>query len=165
MLVYYYATYCGWCKKFDPTWVRLIERMGKKKEGYLIKIEKSFMGDDLKCKQDISSFPTILYMKKGALEDLYQGDRSLSSLVAFIKKNSGKTLTPRRTLRTPRRTPRTPRIIMQTPRMSPIYYPTPRFIRPTPKRRTRPKIRRPKIKRRTRPKTRRTKIKRRRRVR
>ena len=38
---------------------------------------------------------------------------------------------------------------MQTPRMSPIYYPTPRFIKPSPKRRTRPKTRRPKIKRRT----------------
>ena len=174
VLIYYYASYCGWCKKFDPTWVRFVEKMGKKKDGYLAKIEKEFMGDAL-CKQEIMSFPTILYTKNGKLEDLYQGDRSLSSLVEFLKKNSEKSSpstawmmpritlrtpgrsmrtprrsmrtprrsmrTPRRTLRTPRRSMRTPRRSMRTPRLSPIRYPTPRFIQPKIKRQ-RPKTKR-----------------------
>ena len=93
MLVYYYGTYCGWCKKLDPTWEELIKTVPQK-NGILVKLNKDFI-DGTECRHTVYTVPTILYLNKGKLGDLYRGDRSLPSLLKFINKNFVKKKTPK----------------------------------------------------------------------
>jgi len=85
MLVYYYGTHCMWCKKLDPTWKQLKKSVSHKK-GILVKLNKDFI-DRTKCLHTVYTVPTILFLNKGGLEEMYEGDRSLASLLDFIEVN------------------------------------------------------------------------------
>lgn len=87
-LSYYYLPSCGWCKKFNPVWEEFtIEVDNKKVPVKPVKID----GSDEKNKPilekfSINGFPHI-QLEKGNDVVVFEGERTVESLMDFIKKN------------------------------------------------------------------------------
>lgn len=84
-LCLYYAPWCGHCKNLKPTWEELKKEL---KDGTIEIIDYNCDTNSECKKNNISGFPTIIFHKKCGDKVLYRGDRSLKSLLDFIKTNS-----------------------------------------------------------------------------
>ena len=79
-LVFFYADWCGYCKKFWPTW----NKLKKRKNINFVEIS-----DKQAALYNVQSFPTIrLYSGDVSPNDHtykeYRGDRSFGDLLSFI---------------------------------------------------------------------------------
>jgi protein disulfide isomerase len=85
ILVLFYATWCGHCKKFLPTYVKTSQKLYDEKPRInLAKIEMS-SSKEIKKVYNISSFPTIKFFQKGKPYD-YDGERDEESIIKWMKK-------------------------------------------------------------------------------
>ena len=94
----YHAKWCGYCVKFMPEWLKLVDAIKGIKSNditlELIAIEESDFGK-LSSKpsingESVQSFPTIkitLKYKNGEKKEVeYKGERSMKDLIAFVRK-------------------------------------------------------------------------------
>jgi len=86
---FFYAPWCGYCKKMMSDWDRLAQRYQNNK--YNIKIIKvnCEKRKDMAAKFKIQGFPTIIFFNRG-LDfpndiDTYDGERTESALAAFLQ--------------------------------------------------------------------------------
>ncbi len=85
ILVLFYASWCGHCKKFLPTYVKISQKLYEEKPRInLAKIEMS-SNNEIKNIFNISSFPTIKFFQKGKPYD-YNGERDEDSMINWMKK-------------------------------------------------------------------------------
>lgn len=87
--VKFYAPWCGHCKRLAPTWDQLADKFA---DDATIKIGKvdctAPESKELCTSQEVSGFPTIYIYRNGKRLEEYDGNRSLESLVSFVKKNA-----------------------------------------------------------------------------
>ena len=72
---------CGWCDKFNPTWLKLIKEFKSKLS---MKKVNGPSSPDLLKKYDIQSFPSIVLVS-GQEHQKYEGDRSMKDMKKFLK--------------------------------------------------------------------------------
>lgn len=88
-LIYFYAEWCGYCKRFLPTWDAM-ENEFDRDDINLVKF--SCVSNKEKCDKIniIKGYPTIILYKPDTKETIkFEGDRSRESLIAFVKSNTG----------------------------------------------------------------------------
>lgn len=89
-LVLYYAPWCGYCQKIKPVWDELEEKFDDKiMAGEMVKIDKINGDEEKETVQALSidGYPTIVLHKSDGDMVKYGGDRTLNSLVDFLKNN------------------------------------------------------------------------------
>jgi thioredoxin len=69
IIVDFFATWCGPCKKFAPTYEKISEKY--KEQVYFLKIDIDEV-EDLAVRYDIRKLPTFLFFKTGTLESDYE---------------------------------------------------------------------------------------------
>ena len=72
---------CGWCDKFNPTWLKLVKEFKSKLS---MKKVNGPENSDLLKKYDIQSFPSIVLVS-GQEHQKYEGDRSMKDMKKFLK--------------------------------------------------------------------------------
>lgn len=88
IFIEYYAPWCGHCKKLAPIWEEFAESMGTDK---IVIAKMDATENDLPADTpfQVSGFPTLkLFKAKTGQVVSYEGDRSLNSLIAFVKENA-----------------------------------------------------------------------------
>lgn len=88
--VMFFAPWCSYCVKLKPTWEELAEMLNE--PGSRVKIAKvDCTTESGICKQQqITSYPTLLYYRKGNKDAVkYAGTRDLSSLANFLNDQLG----------------------------------------------------------------------------
>ena len=83
----FYATWCGHCKKLEPTWNELAK--STKDRINIGKIEAS-VNKRIGSKYNVQGYPTLLFIN-GDKYEKYNGDRSLDSLKRFAHQMLSKT--------------------------------------------------------------------------
>ena len=78
---YFYMDGCGWCDKFNPTWLKLVKEFKTK---LTMKKVNGPNSPELLKQFDISTFPSIVLVT-GNDSDKYEGDRSIKDLKKFLK--------------------------------------------------------------------------------
>jgi thiol-disulfide isomerase/thioredoxin len=89
VLLMIHAPWCGHCKTLMPTWDDAHSKYdGTKVNGKVVRISK-YNGDEdakgLAKKLGVKGFPTIKCMKSDGSVDEYEGDRSMSGIMNYIK--------------------------------------------------------------------------------
>ena len=80
-LYYFYMDGCHWCKKFNPTWVRLVKEF----KGKLSMKKINGPSNEKMMKQfGVETFPTVILVS-GNSQNVYKGDRSMKDLKKFLK--------------------------------------------------------------------------------
>jgi thioredoxin-like negative regulator of GroEL len=80
-LYYFYMDGCGWCDKFNPTWLKLINEFKNK---LTMKKVNGPSSPNLLKEFDIQTFPAIVLVT-GKDSDKYEGDRSMKDLKKFLR--------------------------------------------------------------------------------
>ena len=80
ILKLYYANWCGWSKKFLPTWEQLENKIKN------IKFVKIDCEANKNMCDNIPGYPFLILEKNGTKIN-YNGDRSYDDIVNFLKKN------------------------------------------------------------------------------
>ena len=85
-LYFFFADWCGYCKKFKPEWEKLktMSNMG-------VTLEEVDCSDNkntpaLAKQYNVRGFPTLILVN-GSKHTTYNGERTASSIVNFIKSN------------------------------------------------------------------------------
>lgn len=82
--IFYYAPWCGHCKKLFPAWNQLASRHLPNGKYSIAKIDCT-QETELCSQHDILSYPTLIFYKKKVTNgDRYDGKRDLESLEAFM---------------------------------------------------------------------------------
>ena len=85
ILVLFYASWCGHCKKFEPTFTKISKKLYDEKPRInLAKIEMS-KNNLMKEQYKINSFPTIKFFHKGKAYD-YIEEREEEKIIKWMKK-------------------------------------------------------------------------------
>lgn len=88
MLVFFYAPWCGHCKRLMPTWKEFKNRMQHKIKIKEINADKN---KEIIRKEGVQGYPTIRLYPYGLGNKLnmkeYNGDRTMESLMKFVKEN------------------------------------------------------------------------------
>lgn len=88
LMSYYFLPGCGWCKKFSPIWEAFEEKLGG--EQLPLKTRKVDGSKEENAKEleekGITGFPHV-DLKVGDKTVVYEGERTVASLVEFAKKN------------------------------------------------------------------------------
>jgi protein disulfide-isomerase A1 len=88
VFIEFYAPWCGHCKKLAPIWDELAESV---KSDKVVIAKMDATANDLPADAGftIQGFPTLKLVKANTNEVLdYEGDRTLASMAAFLKKNA-----------------------------------------------------------------------------
>lgn len=87
-LAYIYAPWCGHCKSFAPIFEKLAAQFAVNKNVKFVKIDAT--ANDLTQFPAVQGFPTIAYITKSGDVPyvMYEGDRSESDIINFIKTNT-----------------------------------------------------------------------------
>jgi protein disulfide-isomerase-like protein len=98
VLIFFHATWCGYCKNFSPVYDKLGELYLSNRDKVIIAkidaIENDI--DDIMEGIVVESFPTLYYVsgpKNGKKAVLYEGSRELPDLIEYINTNSGTSVT------------------------------------------------------------------------
>nr|KAJ3418709.1 protein disulfide-isomerase precursor [Polyrhizophydium stewartii] len=86
-----YAPWCGHCKKLAPTWDELARTIKAATDDAIVVAKMDATTNDLPPSVDfnLQGFPTLLLFKAGSNEIVsYSGDRSLKSLLDFVRANA-----------------------------------------------------------------------------
>lgn len=82
-----YAPWCGHCKKLEPIYTELAEKVASAENVVIAKMDATENEHPL---MPVSGFPTLRLFKPGSKTPVdYQGDRSLDDLLKFLKDNTG----------------------------------------------------------------------------
>jgi len=94
VFVDYFAPWCGHCKKLTPIWDQLAAMLADNPGIVIAKCDATANDVDPKF-GEIRGFPTLKFFPAGSdkVPVEYNGDRSLDSLVDFVKAHATKTLT------------------------------------------------------------------------
>ena len=83
-LYFFYADWCGYCKKFKPEWAKL-----KAEPNLGVQLEEVDCSNEapaLAKEYDVKGFPTLILVN-GSNKVTYSGERTADALVSFIKDN------------------------------------------------------------------------------
>ena len=82
LVVDFYATWCGPCKKLSPTLDEVSEELGEQVNSVKVDVDES---EDLAMDYGIRSVPTVLFFKNGQQVDKFVGALPKSEIVAKIQ--------------------------------------------------------------------------------
>ena len=82
LVVDFFATWCGPCKKLSPTLDEVSEELGE--QGNIVKVDVD-ESEDLAMNYGIRSVPTVLFFKNGQQVDKFVGALPKSEIVAKIQ--------------------------------------------------------------------------------
>ena len=82
LVVDFFATWCGPCKKLSPTLVEVSEELGEQVNIVKVDVDES---EDLAMNYGIRSVPTVLFFKNGQQVDKFVGALPKSEIVAKIQ--------------------------------------------------------------------------------
>ena len=82
LVVDFFATWCGPCKKLSPTLDEVSEEFGDRVNIVKVDVDES---DDLAMTYGIRSVPTVLFFKKGQQVDKFVGALPKSEIVSKIE--------------------------------------------------------------------------------
>ena len=82
LVVDFYATWCGPCKKLSPTLDEVSEDLGEQVNIVKVDVDES---EDLAMDYGIRSVPTVLFFKNGQQVDKFVGALPKSEIVAKIQ--------------------------------------------------------------------------------
>ena len=82
LVVDFYATWCGPCKKLSPTLDEVSEELGEQVNIVMVDVDES---EDLAMDYGIRSVPTVLFFKNGQQVDKFVGALPKSEIVAKIQ--------------------------------------------------------------------------------
>ena len=82
LVVDFYATWCGPCKKLSPTLDEVSEELGEQVNIVKVDVDES---EDLAMDYGIRSVPTVLFFKNGQQVDKFVGALPKSEIVAQIQ--------------------------------------------------------------------------------
>ena len=82
LVVDFYATWCGPCKKLSPTLDEVSEELGEQVNIVKVEVDES---EDLAMDYGIRSVPTVLFFKNGQQVDKFVGALPKSEIVAKIQ--------------------------------------------------------------------------------
>lgn len=85
-LYFFFAEWCGYCKKFKPEWEKL-----KAESNLGVQLEEVDCSDSnnvpaLAKEYNVGGFPTLILVN-GSNKVTYDGERTAEALVSFIKEN------------------------------------------------------------------------------
>ena len=83
-LYFFYADWCGYCKKFKPEWAKL-----KAEPNLGVQLEEVDCSNEapaLAKEYDVKGFPTLILLN-GSNKVTYEGERSANAIISFIKDN------------------------------------------------------------------------------
>lgn len=83
LVVDFFATWCGPCKKLSPTLDEVSEEFGDRVNIVKVDVDES---EDLAMTYGIRSVPTVLFFKKGQQVDKFVGALPKSEIVSKIEK-------------------------------------------------------------------------------
>jgi thiol-disulfide isomerase/thioredoxin len=81
-LYFFYADWCGYCKKFKPEWAKL-----KAEPNLGVQLEEVDCSNEapaLAKEYDVKGFPTLILLN-GSNKVTYEGERSANAIISFIK--------------------------------------------------------------------------------
>ena len=82
LVVDFFATWCGPCKKLSPTLDEVSEELGEQVNIVKVDVDES---EDLAMDYGIRSVPTVLFFKNGQQVDKFVGALPKSEIVAKIQ--------------------------------------------------------------------------------
>lgn len=82
LVVDFFATWCGPCKKLSPTLDEVSEELGEQVNIVKVDVDES---EDLAMNYGIRSVPTVLFFKNGQQVDKFVGALPKSEIVAKIQ--------------------------------------------------------------------------------
>ncbi len=82
LVVDFFATWCGPCKKLSPTLDEVSEELGEQVNIVKVDVDES---EDLAMDYGIRSVPTVLFFKNGQQVDKFLGALPKSEIVAKIQ--------------------------------------------------------------------------------
>lgn len=82
LVVDFFATWCGPCKKLSPTLDEVSEELGEQVNLVKVDVDES---EDLAMNYGIRSVPTVLFFKNGQQVDKFVGALPKSEIVAKIQ--------------------------------------------------------------------------------
>lgn len=89
-LVFMHMVGCGWCERFEPVWRSLESKHGEMLAAAgvtLVDHESTAPGAE-RYKSWVRGYPTVLLMRDGKLVATFEGERTVSGLLAFLRENN-----------------------------------------------------------------------------
>lgn len=91
-IVLFHAEWCGYCKKFMPTWEKSASALNNTKtgNGKLIKFVavEADANPEVVKQYDVSGYPTIMILKYNGVQETYNGERTMNGLKEFVELNA-----------------------------------------------------------------------------
>ena len=89
-IVFFYAEWCGHCKRFKPEWNKFKKKMnGKRVNGTILVVMECSSEEEEKVQEyDVNGFPTLKLLDANGQEiKEFSGQRNTNSLVEFVNNN------------------------------------------------------------------------------
>ncbi|KAJ6454695.1 protein disulfide isomerase [Mycena sanguinolenta] len=92
-LVEFFSPYCGHCRKFMPTWEKLVEYSENSGGVELAQVDCSVNGD-LCDANNVKGYPQMNLYREGVFVEKYKGDRDFDLLTKYLTKQAPKAPSP-----------------------------------------------------------------------